>query len=134
VRAADVRVYPVSSRIVVNLSRRRASVYQRGRLVFSTRVAIGAPRTPTPTGRFYVDERFLLADANGPLGVAALGISAHSKVLHDWVQGGPIALHGTDDPASIGEAVSHGCIRLANSSMSRLFRLTPAGTPITIRP
>src|SRR5207245_10713247 len=133
VRSSDVRVYARSSRIAVDLSDRRASVYRRGRLAFRARVAVGAPETPTPVGRFFVDERFLLSSADGPFGVAALGISAHSDVLHDWVQGGPIALHGTNDPASIGHAVSHGCIRLANSDMNRLFRLAWAGTPVLVR-
>lgn len=133
VHAPDVLVYPVTSRVVVDLSSRRAFVYRHGRLVLSARVAIGTPQTPTPLGRFFVDERFLLANANGPFGVAALGISAHSNVLRNWVQGGPIALHGTDDPSSIGGAVSHGCVRLVNAQMSRLFKLAPAGTPVLIR-
>jgi L,D-transpeptidase catalytic domain len=133
IRASDVRVYTVSSRVVVDLSGRRMSLYRWGSLAFSAPVAVGAPGTPTPVGRFYVDERFLLASANGPFGVAALGISAHSDALKDWVQGGPVALHGTDEPSLIGGAVSHGCVRLTNAAMMRVFRLAPAGTPVLIR-
>ncbi|MGZ4371069.1 MAG: L,D-transpeptidase [Gaiellaceae bacterium] len=132
VAATAVRTYPVASNIVVRLSTRSLVVYRSGRPVFHARVAVGAPQTPTPVGRYFVDERFLLSDPNGPFGVAALGISAHSDVLKTWVQGGPIALHGTDDPASLGSAVSHGCIRLANDEMRRLFALAPAGTPVSI--
>jgi lipoprotein-anchoring transpeptidase ErfK/SrfK len=134
VRASAVRTYAVRSLIVVDLSRRRVSVYRSGRLMLRAPVAVGAPQTPTPTGRFFVNERFVLSNPQGPFGVAALGISAHSEVLRDWVQGGPIALHGTNDPASIGQAASHGCIRLSNSNMSRLLALAPAGTPVVIRP
>ncbi len=133
VSASDVRVYTVSSRVVVDLSSRRISLYRWGNLAFSAAVAVGAPGTPTPVGRFYVDERFLLASANGPFGVAALGISAHSDALKNWVQGGPVALHGTDEPSLIGGAVSHGCVRLTNAVMLRVFRLAPAGTPVLIR-
>jgi hypothetical protein len=133
VRAADVRAYRLGVRVVVDLSDRRASVYRWGRLAFRAPVAVGAPGTPTPVGRFFVDERFLLSSADGPFGVAALGISAHSDVLHDWVQGGPIALHGTNDPAAIGLPVSHGCIRLRNADMTRLFGLVSAGTPVLVR-
>jgi lipoprotein-anchoring transpeptidase ErfK/SrfK len=132
VKASAVRIYSVDSRIVVNLSTRRLVVYSSGRRVFRTRVAVGSVRTPTPTGRYFVNERFVLSDPRGPFGPAALGISAHSEVLKDWAQGGPIALHGTDDAASIGDAASHGCIRLANSDMRRLFALAPAGTPVSI--
>jgi lipoprotein-anchoring transpeptidase ErfK/SrfK len=132
VAASSVRTFPVVSRIVVRLSTRRLVVYRSGRPVFRARVTIGTPQTPTPLGRYFVNERFLLSDPNGPFGVAALGISAHSTTLTDWVQGGPIALHGTDDPASIGHAASHGCIRLDNNDMQHLFPLAPAGTPVSI--
>jgi lipoprotein-anchoring transpeptidase ErfK/SrfK len=132
VAASAVRTYPVRSRILVKLSTRRLVVYRSRRPVFRARVAIGTPHTPTPVGRYFVNERFLISDPKGPFGVAALGISAHSDVLKNWMQGGPIALHGTDDPASIGSAASHGCIRLANNDMRRLFALAPAGTPVSI--
>jgi L,D-transpeptidase catalytic domain len=133
VRAEAVRLYRVRARIVVSLSRRTVTAYRAGRPVFTAAAAVGASSTPTPVGRFYVNERFLLDSANGPFGVAALGISAHSEVLTNWVQGGPIALHGTTDASSIGRAVSHGCIRLANRDMAKLFALAPAGTPVVIR-
>jgi lipoprotein-anchoring transpeptidase ErfK/SrfK len=133
VLASQTKVYPVSSRIVVDLSSRRARLYAWGSLALNVRVAIGAPATPTPIGRFYVNERFVLDTPNGPFGVAALGISAHSDVLRDWVEGGPIALHGTSDTSSIGQAASHGCVRFRNADVRRLLELAPAGTPVVIR-
>lgn len=42
------------------------------------------------------------------------------------------ALHGTDDPASIGKAVSHGCIRLRNEDIDYLWQSVPVGTPVFI--
>ena len=42
------------------------------------------------------------------------------------------AVHGTDDPASIGHAVSHGCVRMHNEDITRLFPLVPTGTPVYI--
>jgi lipoprotein-anchoring transpeptidase ErfK/SrfK len=133
VPARSLHVYRVTSRIVVSLSNRSLALYRSGTRVLRARVAIGAPATPTPTGRFFVNERYVLTDPNGPFGVAALGISAHSNVLHDWTEDGPIALHGTNEPSSIGDAASHGCIRLDNSIMRRLLALSPAGTPVLIR-
>ncbi len=132
--ARAVRVFAVRSHIVVDLSGRRLVAYRNGRAVLRARVAIGAPQTPTPTGRYFINERWLLADPNGVFGVAALGISAHSNVLRNWVQNGPIALHGTNEPGTIGLAASHGCVRLSNADMRRLLALAPAGTPVTIRP
>jgi len=133
VPARAVGVYAVKSRVVVDLSTRSLVAYRDGRPVLRARVAVGSPATPTPTGRFFVNESFRLSDPNGPYGVAALGISAHSTVLHEWAEGGPIALHGTNEPGSIGEAVSHGCIRLANDDMQHLLAIAPAGTPVVVR-
>lgn len=133
VRASAVRVYRVTSRVVIDLSARRLVAYRAGRLVLAVRVAVGSAATPTPVGRFFVNERFALLDPSGPLGAAALGLSAHSNVLHDWPQGGPIALHGTNEPWAIGAAVSNGCVRLANAGIRRLAALVPAGTPVVIR-
>lgn len=133
VRAWAVRTYRVRSRIVVDLSERSLRLYRSGTLALQTPVAVGASATPTPRGRYFVNERYELPDARGPFGPAALGISAHSNVLeHVWVQDGPIGIHGTNEPWSIGRAASHGCIRVANSVMRRLFRLAPAGTPIVV--
>ncbi len=133
VRAWAVRTYRVRSRIVVDLSERSLRLYRSGTIELQTPVAVGASATPTPQGRYFVNERYELPDARGPFGPAALGISAHSDVLqHVWVEDGPIGIHGTNEPWSIGRAASHGCIRVANSVMRRLFRLAPAGTPIVV--
>jgi lipoprotein-anchoring transpeptidase ErfK/SrfK len=101
--------------------------------VLRTTVAIGSHATPTPTGRYYVNQRLIPADPSGPYGPAALGVSAYSNVLTGWTQGGPIGIHGTNEPWSIGKAVSNGCIRLRNPVLRRLFDQTLAGTPVIIR-
>jgi len=133
VRAARVQVSTVHARIIVDVSSRRLTLYRSGRRVLSTPVAVGSGATPTPTGSYYVSQRLIPADASGPYGPAALGISAFSPVLQDWTQGGPIAVHGTNDPGSIGRAESSGCIRVRNSTMRTLFAEVPAGTPVLIR-
>jgi lipoprotein-anchoring transpeptidase ErfK/SrfK len=131
VRAADVTLAPVQTRITVDLSARRVVLYRNGRVVLRTVAAVGAPATPTPTGRFYVNQRFR-EDPSGPYGPAAIGISAYSNVLTWWAQGGPVAIHGTNRPETIGRAASNGCIHVPNGLLLRLFRMTPAGTPVVI--
>lgn len=42
------------------------------------------------------------------------------------------ALHGTDQPTSIGRSVSHGCVRLRNEDIETLYRMVPVGTPVFI--
>lgn len=133
VPARTVAVSPVDTEIVIHRGARRLQLRRAGRVIFTSRISTGAPDMPTPLGRFYVKERLVPADPNGPWGPAALGTSAYSDVLKTWVEGGPIGIHGTDDPTAIGRAVSHGCIRLPNDAMRRLYALTPAGTPILIR-
>lgn len=132
VRARTLNLRVVRSRIVVDLSARKVALYHRARLVLSTRAAIGAAGTPTPTGSYYVNQRFR-TDADGPFGWAAIGISAFSEVLTGWVQGGPVAIHGTNTPSLIGLRVSNGCIRVPNEVVRRLWRLAPTGTPVLIQ-
>lgn len=133
VRATAVDTGRVRSRVLVDLSAKRLTLFRNGRPALRTTVAVGSSATPTPTGRYYVNQRLIPADASGPYGPAALGISAYSNVLTGWVQGGPVAIHGTNEPWSIGRAVSNGCIRVHNDVLRRLFRVTPAGTPVVIR-
>lgn len=132
VRAQDVTLAKVRTRIVVDLSARRLTLYRAGRAVQHTVVGIGTPATPTPTGRFYVNQRLIPRYKAGPWGPAALGVSAFSPTLDAWTQGGPVAIHGTSDPRSIGRAESHGCLRVRNSAMLKLYAATPAGTPVLI--
>ena len=133
VRATAVRVGSVRTRIVVDVSRRRLVFFRRGRAILRTTIAVGSSATPTPTGSFYVNQRLVPTDPSGPYGPGAIGISAFSDVLTGWAQGGPIAIHGTNEPWSIGHSVSNGCIRVRNPVLRRLFAATPAGTPVEIR-
>jgi lipoprotein-anchoring transpeptidase ErfK/SrfK len=133
VPATQVGVARVRTRIVVDLSQKRVTLYKSGRRVLAATAAIGAPATPTPTGSFYVNQRLIPADPGGPFGPGAVGVSAFSDVLTGWTQGGPIAIHGTNEPWSIGKAVSNGCIRLPNPTLRKLFALALNGTPVIIR-
>jgi lipoprotein-anchoring transpeptidase ErfK/SrfK len=133
VRASAVATGRVRSRVLVDLSAKQLTLFHSDRRVLATTVAVGSPATPTPTGRYYVNQRLIPAEAGGPYGPAAIGISAYSTVLTGWTQGGPIAIHGTNEPWSIGHAVSNGCIRVRNPVLRRLFKVTPAGTPVVIR-
>ena len=134
VRARALRLAVVRTRIVVDVSARRLTLYRDGRAALTATVAVGSPSTPTPTGHYYVNQRLVPTDARGPYGPGAIGISAFSTVLTGWAQGGPVAIHGTNEPWSIGHAVSNGCIRLPNETLRRVFTLAVAGTPVIIVP
>ena len=134
VRAASLWVTTVPTRIEVDVSARRLTFFRNGRPVVRATIAVGTSATPTPTGRFYVNQELIPTDTNGPYGPGAIGISAFSNVLTGWAQGGPVAIHGTNDPSSIGRTVSNGCIRLQNPVLLRIFKATPTGTPVVVHP
>jgi lipoprotein-anchoring transpeptidase ErfK/SrfK len=124
-------------RVVVDVSDRTVALLRAGRLVLRVRAVVGAPGTPTPTGRFAVYEKARQADAHGFLGPWALHLTAHSEVLDDYGGGpGRVAIHGRDgaslrDP--LGSAASHGCVRIDDGAVSLLARRLPVGAPVTIR-
>ena len=134
IRAGTVATSRIRTRIVVDVSQRRLYLYSRGTLALVTPAAVGKPGTPTPFGRFFVTQRFILTDPHGPYGARALGISAFSNVLRSWRDGGPVGIHGTNEPFSIGRPVSHGCVRLPERAMLRVFARVPLATPVVIRP
>jgi len=73
------------TRVAIDLSSRRLRMYDDGRLRLSVRVAIGAPASPTPTGRFFLRERVRVLDAaTSPYGPWALGLNGFSRHRTDW--------------------------------------------------
>ena len=134
VRSTDVATTKLRVRIVVDVSAHQLTLYRAGHVVLRSPAAIGKPSTPTPLGTFYVTQRFVVDPPTGAYGPRALGISAFSNVLRSWRDGGPIGIHGTDETFSIGKPVSHGCVRLPNDLILRLFAVTPLGTPVVIQP
>ena len=129
-----VRLRRVVNRIVVRREARRLEVRRLadGKLLFRAPVAVGTAAAPTPLGRnFYVQWRFTPSDPfYGPF---ALETSAYSR-LSDWPGGGIVGIHGTSFPGLIGQAVSHGCIRMRNEDVVHLRRLVAVGTPLDIVP
>jgi hypothetical protein len=122
----------LTTRLVVDVRRLRATLYRGRRIVFGAAVAVGAPATPTPRGYFYIRDR-LTRYASPFYGPVAFGTSARSPVETDWPNGGFIGIHGTDRPGLIPGRVSHGCIRMRNRDILNLARLMPVGTPVIVR-
>ena len=65
-------------------------------------------------------------------GPYAIGTSDYSTTETDWPGGGIIGIHGTDQPSLVPGDPSHGCVRLHNADITRLYRLVQVGTPIVI--
>jgi lipoprotein-anchoring transpeptidase ErfK/SrfK len=119
-------------RLVIDQGALRATLYHRGRPIFQSIIGVGLPAFPTPRGDFYVREKLsgYYAPAYGP---RAFGLNARSAVLTDWPGGGFIGIHGTNAPGILPGRVSHGCVRMTNDAILRLYRLLPIGAPVQIR-
>ncbi|MEO5633930.1 L,D-transpeptidase [Gaiella sp.] len=127
--AASATLKPVDRWLVIYRGARKFEFYVNGKVVRSGRIAIGKKGTETPTGLFYVQAKF---DPSWEvLGAYAFETSGYSK-LSDWPGGGVVGVHGTNAPELIGQAVSHGCVRLLNKDIQYLRSVVPVGTPIKI--
>lgn len=115
--------------IVVNRAARQLTLYRDGHAIFEAPVGVGKPSTPTPPGHFWITEAF--PSSNPAYGPFAFGTSDYST-LTDWVGGGVVGLHGSNEPWLIPGDPSHGCIRLHNSDVLRLSKLVGIGTPLLV--
>jgi lipoprotein-anchoring transpeptidase ErfK/SrfK len=120
-------------RIVVSIPDRKLAVLDDADTVLTVfSVAVGAPATPSPTGTFTIANRIpnptyykpgkvIGPGTANPLGTRWIGLSEKGY-----------GIHGTDSPRSIGFAKSHGCIRLRNQDVERLFELVRPGDVVEL--
>jgi len=127
------------TQVVVDLSDRVVYVYREQKILSSYRIAIGQRGWETPIGTFRVrqmlknpawqhpitDEVFPPGDLN-PLGDRWVGFAADEHMK--------LGFHGTKDEKLIGQAVSHGCLRMKNREVRLLFDQVSIGTIVTVRP
>jgi lipoprotein-anchoring transpeptidase ErfK/SrfK len=127
--AGAAELNPMRELVHIDRSARTLGLWSKGRLVLKTRVAVGRPGMETPLGLFYVTWK--LVPRSPVLGKFAFETSAYSK-LSEWPGGGIVGIHGTYEPQLLGQAVSHGCVRVSNRDILRLRALVGLGTPIRI--
>ena len=118
-------------RIDVSISAHRLTLTRVGRAVKTWVVGVGAPSSPTPTGRFVLIEKLPGPPFGPAYGCCMLGLS----VMQDRgsLAGGQIAIHGTNSPSTIGANVSNGCVHGTAGMLRELLRLVPLGAPVYIR-
>lgn len=133
VRAGGLEIRPVHKRLIVYRGAKRFEYWDGRRLVRAGKVAVGKPGAETPLGLFYVTWKFdpSIDPEWAILGAYAFETSAYSK-LTDWPGGGIVGMHGTPWPWLLGQAVSHGCIRIHNRDIEFLRNRVPLGTPVKI--
>jgi L,D-transpeptidase ErfK/SrfK len=126
-------------RLVLNRTKRRVYVYENDKVVSSYPVAVGKPGWETPLGEFQVlsmelnpvfrsfkTGRVVPPGPDNPLGVRWIGIQTDGKTQ--------LGFHGTNEPELIGQAVSHGCIRMHNKDVTKLYKQVRMGTMVTVIP
>jgi len=120
-------------RVMVSIPDRKLAVIDGDHVVAQFRVAVGAAESPSPTGQFQIVSRVanptyyrpgtvIPSGKDNPVGTRWLGLSQKGY-----------GIHGTNIPGSIGRAVSHGCIRLRNRDMEKLFTMVRPGDVVEIR-
>lgn len=126
-------------RLVIDLSDRRVYVHERGQLKTSFPIAVGKPGWETPTGDFAVMQmrrdptwqhpftgEIVQPGERNPLGVRWIGF---------WTDGtNYIGFHGTPNEETVGQAASHGCIRMLNQDVTALFEMVAIGTSVSVVP
>jgi len=118
--------------IQIKVGARRLSVYDGGRALGTWTVAVGAPGTPTPTGRTFL--LALLAPPHPTYSPLILPLGFHSDTLETYGGGpGTIGVHGWPDPTVFGRAVTHGCVRVPAVAL-RVLSQIPLGSIVLITP
>jgi lipoprotein-anchoring transpeptidase ErfK/SrfK len=122
----------VTRRIVVSIPDRKLALIENDQVVTIYPVAVGAPVSPSPVGTFsivnrvsnptyYKPGKVVGPGAANPVGTRWIGLSAKG-----------FGIHGTPNPGSIGYAKSHGCIRLRNHDVERLFERVRPGDVVEL--
>jgi lipoprotein-anchoring transpeptidase ErfK/SrfK len=135
IRAKDVRLARNDYRITVDIEDKTLTLHHRDEVELRTDIGVGTDNTPTPGGTYFVNELIEPPDPDGLYGAYAFGMSGYSDApgARDFNGGnGALGIHGTNNPASIGEEVSHGCIRVPNDVITHMATVVPMGTPVEI--
>lgn len=125
--------------LVIKLRDRRVYVYQNNQLKTSYPIAVGKAGWETPKGIFKVIEmqrnpawqhpwngKIIPPGPDNPLGARWIGFWTDGKNF--------IGFHGTPQEHLVGQAVSHGCIRMLNKDVLALYTQVGVGTPVKVEP
>lgn len=105
--------------ILINTTARTLTLYKNKKIYRTYLAAVGKSSTPTPKGNFRIVNKAF--KPGGPFGARWLGLSISGY-----------GIHGTNNPSSIGKAISNGCIRVNNANIIELYNLVPVDTPVKI--
>ena len=124
---------PTPRQVLVSIPDRKLAVLEKGRVLRTFRVSVGAAVSPSPAGEFQIVHRLenptyyhpgtvIPPGRDNPIGPRWIGLSQKG-----------LGIHGTNQPSSIGHAASHGCIRLSNRDVVQFFQMVSVGDTVSIR-
>jgi lipoprotein-anchoring transpeptidase ErfK/SrfK len=120
-------------RVVISIPDRKLFLYEGDQVLKTWDVAVGKASTPSPQGQATIIRRVKNPTWYGPAGTI-VGPGKSNPVGTRWI-GLSIkgyGIHGTNEPNSIGNAASHGCIRMRNRDVEELFEMIDTGTPVEL--
>ncbi|MBI4909200.1 MAG: L,D-transpeptidase [Acidobacteria bacterium] len=123
---------PPEKRIVISIAERKLVLLEGERVVRVYDTAVGTPSTPTPSGEFQIVNRLMHPTWFGPRKVVAPGKGNPLGTRWMGLSKAGYGIHGTNVPASIGTAASHGCIRMRNQDVEDLYQLVQTGVVVEI--
>ena len=126
------------TQIVVQLDARKVDVYYKGDVVKEYLIAIGQADWETPEGVFSVTQKQEYPTWQHPITGELVKAGKDNPLGSRWIgflssKDGEIGFHGTNEEDLIGEAISHGCIRMLNEDIEDLYAYVDIGTTVTVR-
>jgi L,D-transpeptidase-like protein len=116
-----------------DVSGRTLTVLHHGRVLHTYRVAVGAPLSPTPTGRFQVTDKLRGRKYGPSYGCCIIALSTDQPhPPPGWTGMARMAVHGTNVERTVGGAVSAGCLHARAAAMRWMMRHVPNGAPVVI--
>ena len=133
VKRSEVYLRTTEISLELDLSRRLLFLKRGDEVIRRMVVGVGRPSSPTPTGRFAVTDKLSGYRYSPAYGCCIVALSAHQPNLPaGWTGGNRIAIHGTNNPSSIGVPSSAGCPHASYADMQTLMRRVPLGAPVFI--
>ncbi|NJL47003.1 MAG: L,D-transpeptidase [Leptolyngbyaceae cyanobacterium SM2_5_2] len=128
-----------NTRIEIYLVQRRLVLYQNDQILLTAPVAVGQAEWQTPVGQFTVQDMRTNPIWRHPITKEAVGPGPENPLGSRWIGflvEGPyhIGIHGTNQETLIGEAVSHGCVRMLERDIRSLYSHVKVGTPVVVKP
>jgi len=130
--SAEVFAEGGTRRLVISIPDRKIALFEDGHVVKVYGIAVGKRATPSPNGKFNIASRVVKPTWYQPGKVVGPGPA--NPLGTRWMGLGykGYGIHGTNRPASIGKAASHGCIRMRNQDVEELFELVQVGDEVEL--